>query len=128
MKRVWDFMGTLTFVALVSIPSIILTAYVAWQGDHTSIVILTCWALIGMGTAVGFGAGWRSSNEGWRRSNSGWAEQEQLTLDLTHLLSEALDNLSTWDREASDDIAERTNTVIRLRFQNFQESDRKELP
>lgn len=52
---------------------------------------------------------------------NGWCEQEELTMDLTHLLSEALDHLSTWDREQADEIAERTNTVIRLRFQNFNE-------
>lgn len=51
----------------------------------------------------------------------GWQEQEELTIDLTHLLGESLERLSTWDRETADEIADRTNTVIRLRFQNFNE-------
>ena len=121
IARIWAAMGSLTFVVLMAVPSILLTAYVAWQGSEVSIVVLTCWALIGLGTTVGFDWGWRSSNEGWARSNNGWAEQEELTMDLTHLLGEALQNLSTWDRETADDIADRTNTVIRLRFQNFTE-------
>lgn len=119
--RIWEFLSSLTFVLLMSVISILFTARVAWQGSEFSLVVLTCWALIGIGTAIGFAWGWRNANEGWSRSNNGWAEQEQLTMDLTHLLAESLENLSTWDRDASNDIAERTNTVIRLRFQNFSE-------
>lgn len=122
MKIVLRVFGSLWFVGAASIVSIVATGLIAiHEGETYAICLLMAWGIIGMTGAIFSGQGWGRALDRNLATLRGWEEQEQLTLDLTHLLGESLDHLSTWDRETSDDIAERTRTVIRLRFQNFNE-------
>lgn len=122
MSRILRVTGSLQFVAIVSCISISLTGWVAIEDPSPFVIsILVVWALVGMGFGVNAMRGWTRANENTDRFLRGWEESERLTMSLTHLLAESLDHLSTWDRETSDELAERTNTVIRLSFQNFNE-------
>lgn len=123
MIRLWSFFGSpwfYTSCCLVSIAGC--TALAFTQDDNAFYIAALCfWAVFGQCLAFFILRELRMSNDTTTQAINGWNEQEDLTMDLTHLLAESLGKLSTWDREASDDIAERTNTIIRLRFQNFKE-------
>lgn len=120
--RVLRFTGSWKFVAITVMPCMALMTYIALtDGEATAIASLSFFAFTWCVFALVTGRWLDESYERSIRAYKGWSEQEDLTLDLTHLLGESLEHLSTWDREKADEIADRTNTVIRLRFQNFKE-------
>ena len=96
----------------------------AFAGDEVSVGMLLGFGLIWLALCVFNGSGWRRSNDGWHYALAEWNEQQQLTQDMTTLLSEALADLATWDREKAGEIQQRANTIILLRHQNSRERER----
>jgi len=90
-----------------------------------TLVMLTASALVWVVFCILNGQGWSRALDRWHHTLLDWDEQQQLTMDLSNLLSEALNDLHTWDNEKARDIEARANTIIQLRFQNFLERDRE---
>lgn len=93
----------------------------AIRGDQFATWMLLLFSLVWLGLCTYNGLGWTSSNEGWHRALDEWKEYQELAHDLTSLLAEATDRLSTYDRETADEIRDRAKTIIVLRSQNTME-------
>lgn len=124
MKTLSRILETRFLATIACALGLIVISIPAFSGDRFSIGMLMFFAMVWLAFAFFNGSGWRRSNEGWHYALTEWHEQHQLTQDMTSLLTEALSDLSTYDRDKADDIQQRANTIILLRFQNFNERER----
>lgn len=110
-------------IGAVGIVALAVLTYV--DDSLLSLVMLTVSALIWVVFCILNGRGWSRALDRWHHTLLDWDEQQQLTKDLSNLLTEALQDLDVWDHEKARDIESRANTIIQLRVQNFQERDRQ---
>ena len=96
-----------------------LLALNAWHGSRASLMMLIVFLFIW--TALSFlnGHAWRGTLKDWRATIAAWKESSALATDYSYLLVEAVEALSTYDREKSDDISARAITIGRMRTQNI---------
>lgn len=99
---------------------IVQIAILGWmEPTRVEIALLGVLALGWLGFAVANGKSWKRTLNSWHRTLQCWKESNHLVADLSSLLEEALNDLSTWDRDKADNIGERANTIIRMRSQNI---------
>lgn len=96
--------------------------------DHElfGIIGLTFFSFMWLFFAVMNGNGWRRALKRWGKTLDGWQETSEYASDINSLLNEALTELSTWDREKAQEIAERGQTISLLRMKNMNEKMEKE--
>lgn len=96
------------------------------EPNRFTIVSLGVLSLLWLLLAVNNGSSWRRTLRSWERTLDGWKETSHLVGDVSNLLKEALDDLSTWDREKAEDIAHRADTVGMMRTQNIDSRMKEE--
>lgn len=106
----------------------VLLSIQAWQGNKFSlaciVVLWVGWTILAL-RAQALNRRVLSQIEA---ALDGWQETNDLARDYGNLLTEATDELSTWDREKSDDILSRTTTISLMRAQNMKRRMTRERP
>lgn len=93
----------------------------AWYGSKFAIGMMVAFLYFWSIMAVLSGNAWGQALQRWKQSLDGWQETTRMAGDYGRLLGEAIDGLSTWDREKAEDINQRANTVALMRAQNVRE-------
>lgn len=121
LSRILDGNGYRYIGGALAVLGHVMLGALAWNGSLFAIASLVITAIFWTGLAVINGISWSRTTSSWQRSLLGWEETQNLAVDYVHLLMEACDALSTWDRERADDIIARTRTISALRQKNLNE-------
>jgi hypothetical protein len=92
----------------------------AWTGSMFAFGVMTVSWFFWTGLALLNAKNWRGTVHEWRQTLDAWNESNKLIDDYQSLLLESCTKLSTWDREAADDLMERTSTITIMRAQNIE--------
>jgi len=125
VKTLSRILGWTYFDYAIAVPSAVfghtVIAYGAWTGSKALLAMMIVFWCTWTVLALFLGVNWRRTLHEWGRAQDAWQETNELVGDYSSLLVEALDGLSTYDREKADDISARATTISVLRVQNIKE-------